>query len=95
MKIERSWATRLLATVAGVALFAGTVTAQSAPDDAVLRAIERATRQPIEQMDLPTVETVNDARIVKFKQTITETLAAGELGLFRSLVEEAESSHAC
>jgi len=59
----------------------------------LLRAIERATRQPIEQMDLPTVETVNDARIVKFKQTITETLAAGELGLFRSLVEDYEREH--
>ncbi|GGK04197.1 DEAD/DEAH box helicase [Luteimonas terricola] len=59
----------------------------------LLRAIERATRQPIEQMDLPSVETVNDARIVKFKQSITETLATGELGLFRSLVEDYEREH--
>src|SRR5690606_17205061 len=53
-------------------------------------AIERATRQPIEQMDLPTVENVNDARIGKFKQAITDTLAAGELALFQSLVEDYE-----
>ena len=59
----------------------------------LLRAIERATRQPIEQMELPSVETVNDARIVKFKQSITETLAAGELGLFQSLVEDYEREH--
>ncbi|MGY1457830.1 MULTISPECIES: DEAD/DEAH box helicase [unclassified Luteimonas] len=59
----------------------------------LLRAIERATRQPIEQMELPSVETVNDARIVKFKQSITETLATGELGLFQSLVEDYEREH--
>ena len=56
----------------------------------LLRAIERATRQPIEQMDLPTVENVNDARIGKFKQSITDTLATGELALFQSLVEDYE-----
>src|SRR5690606_35519468 len=56
----------------------------------LLRAIERATRQPIEQMDLPTVENVNDARIGRFKQAITDTLAAGELALFQSLVEDYE-----
>ncbi len=41
----------------------------------MLRAIERATRQPIEQMQLPSVEAVNDVRIAKFKQRITDTLA--------------------
>jgi ATP-dependent RNA helicase DeaD len=56
----------------------------------LLRAIERATRQPIEQMDLPTVENVNDARIGRFKQSITDTLAAGGLSLFQSLVEDYE-----
>ncbi|MBJ6984456.1 DEAD/DEAH box helicase [Luteimonas sp. MC1750] len=56
----------------------------------MLRSIERATRQPIEQMELPTVENVNDARIGKFKQSITDTLAAGGLTLFQSLVEDYE-----
>ena len=56
----------------------------------LLRSIERATRQPIEQMDLPTVENVNDARIGKFKQSITDTLATGGLALFQSLVEDYE-----
>jgi ATP-dependent RNA helicase DeaD len=56
----------------------------------MLRSIERATRQPIEQMELPTVENVNDARIGKFKQSITDTLATGELALFQSLVEDYE-----
>jgi len=53
----------------------------------LLQAIERATRQPIEEMQLPTVQTVNDKRMDRFLQKITDTLAAGELGLFQSLVE--------
>ena len=46
----------------------------------MLRAIERATRQPIEEMKLPTVEAVNDVRINKFKQRISDTLAQGRAG---------------
>jgi ATP-dependent RNA helicase DeaD len=37
--------------------------------------IERATRQPIGQLELPTIQAVNDVRIAKFKQQITDTLA--------------------
>jgi ATP-dependent RNA helicase DeaD len=36
----------------------------------MLRTIERATRQPIEPMELPSVETVNEQRVSKFKQQI-------------------------
>ncbi len=53
----------------------------------LLQAIERATRQPIEEMQLPTVDTVNDKRIDRFLQKITDTLAASELNLFQSMVE--------
>jgi ATP-dependent RNA helicase DeaD len=56
----------------------------------MLRAIERATRQPITPMELPTVAAVNDVRIAKFKQLISDTLAAGELGEFRKLIEDYE-----
>ncbi len=61
----------------------------------MLRAIERATRQPIEEMQLPTVESVNDARVVRFLDRITETLAldegnGGDIGLYRELVERYE-----
>ena len=59
----------------------------------MLRSIERATRQPIEPMELPTVQAVNDVRIAKFKTQITETLAAGELDLFRRLIEDYEQAH--
>ncbi|QNK00532.1 DEAD/DEAH box helicase [Dyella telluris] len=59
----------------------------------MLRAIERATRQPIEEMKLPTVEAVNDVRISKFKQRISDTLAVGELDLFQQLIEQYEQEH--
>ncbi len=61
----------------------------------MLRAIERATRQPIEEMQLPTVESVNDARVTRFLARITDTLAldagnGGDIGLYRELVERYE-----
>lgn len=56
----------------------------------MLRAIERATRQPIEEMKLPTVEAVNDVRISRFKQRISDTLAQGGLELFQQLIEQYE-----
>jgi ATP-dependent RNA helicase DeaD len=59
----------------------------------LLRSIERATRQPIEPMDLPTVETINDVRIAKFKQQITDTLEAGGLEMFQRLIEDYEQAH--
>ena len=59
----------------------------------MLRAIERATRQPIEEMRLPTVEAVNDVRIARFKQRISDTLAVGELELFQQLIEQYEQEH--
>ena len=44
----------------------------------MLRAIERATRQPIEEMQLPSVEAVNDQRVAKFLGRITDALAASK-----------------
>ena len=59
----------------------------------MLRSIERATRQPIEIMELPSVEAVNDVRIAKFKQQITETLESSDLGLFQRLIEDYEQAN--
>jgi ATP-dependent RNA helicase DeaD len=56
----------------------------------LLRAIERATRQPVSPLTLPTVKAVNEVRIAKFKEQITATLEAGGLEVFRSLIEEYE-----
>jgi len=54
----------------------------------LLNAIEKATNKKIEMMELPSTELINDARIIKFKQRITDTLATEELGLFYQLVEQ-------
>ena len=56
----------------------------------MLRAIERATRQPIQQMELPSIETVNEQRVSKFLDRITDTLADNDLGMFRDLIERYE-----
>jgi len=56
----------------------------------MLRQIERATRQPIQEMQLPSIEAVNDRRVQKFLGRITDTLAASQGGEFRSLIETYE-----
>lgn len=56
----------------------------------LLKAIERSTRQPISMLELPTIQAVNDVRIAKFKEQISETLALGELEQFQSLIEDFE-----
>jgi ATP-dependent RNA helicase DeaD len=56
----------------------------------MLRVIERATRQPITQMQLPTVEDVNEQRVNRFNQRITDVLASGEADAFRGLIERYE-----
>jgi ATP-dependent RNA helicase DeaD len=59
----------------------------------MLKAIERATRQKIEPLELPSTEIVNNKRIAGFKQKITDTLAAGELAFMQSLVEQYQQEH--
>ena len=59
----------------------------------LLKAIERATRQPISVLELPSVEAVNDVRIARFKDQIAETLAGGGLEVFHSLIEDYEREH--
>ncbi len=54
----------------------------------MLRAIERATRQPIEAMNLPTLDDVNRRRIAQFKDRIAAALQRGVAGSYRAVVEE-------
>src|SRR5699024_10183907 len=54
----------------------------------LLKAIEKATRQKLTEARLPTVENVNAQRVSKFRDSITDTLAAPGLDLFRSLIED-------
>jgi ATP-dependent RNA helicase DeaD len=59
----------------------------------MLRAIERATRQPIEEMRLPSVEAVNDRRVAKFFERISGALEAGGLESYRDLVARYAGEH--
>ena len=59
----------------------------------MLRYIERATRSPLEPMELPTIADVNEQRIARFRQRIVEALAAGQAEPFRALIEEFEREH--
>ena len=60
----------------------------------MLRAIEKATGQPITPMQLPSREDISGRRVSQFKQLITDTIEAEELGFFTDLVDsyQAESN---
>ncbi|HHW4680455.1 MAG TPA: DEAD/DEAH box helicase, partial [Xylella taiwanensis] len=60
----------------------------------MLRQIERATHQPIEAMQLPSVDAVNDTRVTKFFGRISNALVAGdEIDFYRKLLQRFESEH--
>jgi ATP-dependent RNA helicase DeaD len=59
----------------------------------MLRVIEKTTRQRIEMMNLPTTEAINDKRIDDFNQSITDTLASKELGLYLDLMDQYRQEH--
>lgn len=59
----------------------------------MLSSIERATRQKIEMMELPSTQVINDKRIDKFKQAITDTLSNEDLSMFSQLIEQYQQEH--
>ncbi|MCF7974369.1 MAG: DEAD/DEAH box helicase [Phycisphaerae bacterium] len=59
----------------------------------LLRAIERLTRQPIEKMQMPSIKAINEQRIARFKQRITETLANEDLSLYVDLIAQYQLDH--
>lgn len=59
----------------------------------MLRAIEQATRQDIAELELPSTERVNNKRIADFKQSISDTLAKGELEFMQHLLEQFQRDH--
>jgi ATP-dependent RNA helicase DeaD len=52
----------------------------------MLRSIEKATRSPIEPMQLPSQKDISERRISQFKQTIADTIEAEDLFFFEDLV---------
>jgi ATP-dependent RNA helicase DeaD len=54
----------------------------------MLRAIEQTTRQPIQQMRLPTLQDIADRRIEQFKAQLVETLDNQDISFYRDLVDK-------
>jgi len=59
----------------------------------MLHALEKATKSPIEIMKPPSTELINDRRISRFKQRITDTLAHNQAGLFADLITQYHQEH--
>lgn len=60
----------------------------------MLAAIEKATRQPLTEMTLPSVDDVNATRLTRFDDAITAALAdAEQIGVFRDVVAHYVAHH--
>ncbi len=59
----------------------------------LLANIEQATKQKVEEMQLPSTEFINNTRITRFKQRITDTLAAEELSFYTQLINQYQVEH--
>ncbi len=59
----------------------------------LLSNIERATKKKVEEMQLPSTEVINNTRISRFKQRITDTLVTEELSFFTQLIEQYQTEH--
>jgi ATP-dependent RNA helicase DeaD len=59
----------------------------------LLKAIEKATRQPLTPMQLPTVEDINITRLARFDDAITEALATERVSFFRDVVSHYVREH--
>ena len=59
----------------------------------LLKHIEKATRQPLTQMQLPTVDDVNVTRLARFDDQITAALGSAQVGFFRDVVGHYVKEH--
>ena len=59
----------------------------------LLYAIEKATNTKIEIMELPSTDVINNKRIEKFKQRISDTLENEDLDMFSKMVEQYAQEH--
>lgn len=59
----------------------------------MLRSIERATNASLKEMELPSVDDVNEARKTKFADSITASLEDKQLDIFRTLIKSYAEEH--
>ena len=58
----------------------------------LLKAIERATKSTLNEIELPSVDAVNDARKDKFREALQDSLGDPQISVFRDLVTEFATS---
>jgi ATP-dependent RNA helicase DeaD len=59
----------------------------------MLFAIEKATRQAIEKLQLPSTEDIADRRVMQFTQMLSETIEAQDLSFFQEVISNYQESH--
>jgi len=59
----------------------------------MLFAIEKATRQSITLMQLPSTEDVADKRVMEFKQQLSETIESQDLSFFEQVISSYQQEH--
>jgi ATP-dependent RNA helicase DeaD len=59
----------------------------------LLKSIEKVTRQPVTEVDLPSVDDVNAQRVEKFRESITEAIGGSGFDVYRKLVEQYGRDH--
>ncbi|THJ14187.1 DEAD/DEAH box helicase, partial [Nocardioides sp.] len=59
----------------------------------LLKHIEKATRQPLTQMQLPSVDQVNETRLARFDDQITAALESPQISFFRDVVSHYIRAH--
>ncbi|GGH60856.1 ATP-dependent RNA helicase DeaD [Rothia aerolata] len=59
----------------------------------MLRQIEKATRQKVELMHMPSVDDVNENRKTRFAQQITDTIETEDLSIFREIITAYENEN--
>lgn len=62
-------------------------------ENRLLRAIEKATRQPITKMQLPSLQAVTEKRVAQFKQMLLETVTGRDLSFYQNVIEEFQQAH--
>ncbi len=59
----------------------------------MLFAIEKATRQTITKMQLPSSEDIADRRVMQFNQQLSETIEAQDLAFFQNVINDYQQEH--
>lgn len=59
----------------------------------MLFAIEKATRQTIEKMQLPSTEDIADRRVMQFTTQLSETIEAQDLSFFETVISNYQQEH--